>query len=241
MLSPFSTVFDLIEFFHSDSRDYAAKDSILGLLVAKYQSGRPYHRLGAFFLVLFTHGIVRVYSIARKKALALGPDEVLSQICLYLLETIKTIHLKQTQTKVASRIIGQVKNRMRGWVNQRLKEAATREDLLEEESYDPLPVIEEGNDPVDLEEAASFLDIFVKAGVITDTDKLIILGSRVTKRSLKEIAGDAGAYQRIKKRRQRAIAAMKLYLLRTRKLRALEEGLGEDEISLAEIVRDLME
>lgn len=33
---------------------------------------------------------------------------------------------------------------------------------------------------------------------------------------------------------------MKLYLLRTRKLRALEEGLGEDEISLAEIVTDLL-
>lgn len=52
---------------------------------------------------------------------------------------------------------------------------------------------------MDIEEAARFLDIFVKAGVITDTDKIIILGSRVTKRSLKEIAGDAGAYQRIKK------------------------------------------
>ena len=94
-------------------------------------------------MVLFTPGIVRVYSIARRKALALDPDEVLSQICLYLMETIKSLELFRDTEKVylvkspkgsseaafhrvnpvrhsdrvTSRIIGRVKNQMRGWVN----------------------------------------------------------------------------------------------------------------------------
>ena len=143
MLSSFSTVFDLIEFFHGDSRDYATKDSILSSLAGEYQKGKQFHRVSAFFLVLFTPGIVRVYSIARRKALALDPDEVLSQICLYLMETIKSLELFRDTEKVylvkspkgsseaafhrvnpvrhsdrvTSRIIGRVKNQMRGWVN----------------------------------------------------------------------------------------------------------------------------
>jgi len=252
MLSPFPTVFDLIDFFHGDSRDYAVKDSILGFLVAEYRKpacrdargagrGSHSHLLGAFFLVLFTPGIVRVYSIARKRALVLDPSEVLNQACLYLLETINAIPFEETQSRVASHVLGQVKNLMRGWVNQRFKEEAAREDLLEEERYEPLPIIEDGKDPVDIEEAAGFLEIFVKAGVITETDKLIILGASIKRGSLKGISGDPRAYQKMKKRRQRAIAAMKLYLHRRRRLRALKEGLSEEEISLAEMVRDLLE
>jgi len=241
MLSPFPTVFDLIEFFHGDSGDYAVKDSILGFLVTEYQKGGRCHRLGAFFLVLFTPGIVRVYSMARKRALVLDPAEVLNQACLYLLETINGIPFEQNQSKVASHVLGRVKNLMRGWVNQRLKEEAAREDLLEEERHEPLPILEDGKDPVDIEDAARFLEIFLKAGVITETDKLIILGASLKRGSLREISGDSRAYQKMKKRRQRAISAMKLYLQKSRRLRALEEGLCEEEISLAEIVRDLLE
>ena len=241
MLSAIPTPFQLIDFFHSDRPEYATRDSILKFLVTEYQRGGPYERLGTFFLVLFTPAIVRIYSIARRKLLYLDPGDILSQTCLYLLETIKAIHLKPTEIRVASRIVGAVKNKMRAWTKQQIKEATTKEDFLEEEIYDPLPVIEDGNHPVDIDQANRFLEIFVKAGIITETDKLIILGSSIVNRSLKQFAGDPRVYQRVKKRRQRAIAAMKLYLQRKRRLRALKEGLREDEISLAEIVRDLLE
>jgi len=241
MLSAIPTPFQLIDFFHSDRPEYATRDSILKFLVSEYQRGGPCERLGTLFLVLFTPAIVRIYSISRKKLLYLDPGDILSQTCLYLLETIKAIHLKPFDTRVASRIVGAVKNKMRAWTKQQIKETTTKEDFLEEEIYDPLPVIEDGNHPVDIDQANRFLEIFVKAGIITETDKLIILGSSIANRSLKQFAGDPRVYQRVKKRRQRAIAAMKLYLQRKRRLRALKEGLGEDEISLAEIVRDLLQ
>jgi len=100
-------------------------------------------------------------------------DEVLNQICLFLLETLKSKEFAEVEKKVASRIIGRVKNLMRSWINQKLKDEEKCVELSEEEDYHPLPVIEKPGLP-DLEEAERFLNLFVKAGVITETDKLII-------------------------------------------------------------------
>jgi len=241
MLLPFPDPLDLIAFFHSDASAYEVRDAILRALVEEYQDGKSGHRLGAFFLVLFHPGIVRVYATARRMGLGLDPDDILNQTCVYLLETIQTIPPEEISTKAASRILGRVKNRMRTWVSERIREISKREDLLEEEAYEPLPVIEEGKAPVDMEEAARFLKSFVRAGVITETDMLLVLGTTVMNRSLKDTAGDARTYQRLKKRRQRAVAAMRQYLQTRRRVRARREGVTEDDIQLADIVWELLE
>ena len=244
VLLPFPEPLDLIGFFHSDASAYEARDAILGALVGEYQahrSGPAAAGLGAFFLVLFHPGIVRVYATARRKGLGLDPDDLLNQICVYLLDTIQTIPPEAISTKAASRILGRVKNRMRAWVTERVREISKREDLLEEEAYEPLPVIEDEKAPVDIEEAARFLERFVRAGVITETDMLLVLGTTVMNRSLKDTAGDARTYQRLKKRRQRAVAAMRQYLQTRRRVRARREGVREEDIQLADIVRELLE
>lgn len=243
MLRPFPTPLDLIAFFHSDSPAYEARDAILRILVEEYQDGKSGHRLGAFFLVLFNPGIVRVYSTARRKGLGLDPDDILNQICVYPLETIEAIPPEEISTKAASRILGRVKNRMRTWVSERIREISKSRDYagLEEEAYEPLPVIEEGEAPVDMEEAARFLEVFVKAGVITETDSLMVLGTIVAGRSLKDMAGDPRTYQRVRKRRQRAVAAMRQYLQTRRRMRARREGVCEEDIQLYEIVKELLE
>ena len=241
VLLPFPDPLDLIAFFHTDASAYEVRDAILGALVWEYQAHRSGHRLGAFFLVLFHPGIVRVYATARRMGLGLDPDDILNQICVYLLETIEAIPPEEISTKAASRILGRVKNRMRTWVSERIREISKREDLLDEEAYEPLPVIEEGKAPVDMEEAARFLESFVRAGVITETDMLLVLGTTVMNRSLKDTAGDARTYQRLKKRRQRAVAAMRQYLEARRRVRARREGVREEDIQLADIVRELLE
>jgi len=241
VLLPFPHPLDLIAFFHTDASAYEARDAILGALVGQYQAHRSGHRLGAFFLVLFHPGIVRVYATARRKGLGLDPDDILNQICVYLLDTIQTIPPEEISTKAASRILGRVKNRMRAWVTERVREISKRENLLDEEAYEPLPVIEDGKAPVDMEEAARFLEVFVKAGVITETDSLMVLGTIVAGRSLKDMTGDARTYQRLKKRRQRAVAAMRQYLQTRRRVRARQEGVPEEDIQLADIVRELLE
>jgi hypothetical protein len=246
MLRPFPTPLDLIAFFHSDASAYVTRDAILGELVGEYQthrSGPAAAGLGAFFLVLFNPGIVRVYATARRKGLGLDPDDILNQICVYLLETIEAIPPEEISTKAASRILGRVKNRMRTWVSERIREISKSRDYagLEEEACEPLPVIEEGKAPVDMEEAARFLEVFVKAGVITETDSLMVLGTIVVGRSLKDTAGDARTYQRLKKRRQRAVAAMRQYLQTRRRMQARREGVREEDIQLYEIVKELLE
>jgi hypothetical protein len=243
VLLPFPNPLDLIAFFHTDAPVYEVRDAILGALVGEYQAHRSAHRLGAFFLVLFHPGIVRVYATARRKGLGLDPDDILNQICVYLLETIQTIPPEEISTKAASRILGRVKNRMRAWVTERVREISKSRDYagLEEEAYEPLPVIEEGKAPVDMEEAARFLESFVRAGVITETDMLLVLGATVMNRSLKDTAGDARTYQRLKKRRQRAVAAMRQYLQARRRVRARQEGIREEDIQLIDIVRELLE
>jgi len=186
LLAPFPTPFDLINFFHQQNKEYETKDSILTSLIRDYRQGPPYDRLASLFIVLFTPAIVKTYAIARKKLFHLEPDEILQQISLLLLEELRTGAL--IKEKAASRIIGRVRNLMRGWVNERIREASGREDLSEDESYQPLPVIEKSVTAVDMEDAIRFLDFFVKEGVITERDKLVILGSKISKRSLADIA-----------------------------------------------------
>jgi len=239
LLSPFPTPFFLIDFFHKQAGDYVTRDSILSCLINEYQGCDLYHLLGAFFPVLFTPAIVRIYSRIKRASLNMNSDEVLNQICLFLLETLKSKEIAEVEEKVASRIIGRVKNLMRSWINQKLKDEEKCVELSEEKDYHPLPVIEKPGLP-DLEEAESFLNLLVKAGVITETDKLIILGSKIAKRPLREIAGGPENYQRIKKRRQRAIHAMEQYLERKRRRYATKAGLEKDEVSLAEILKGIL-
>ncbi len=238
LLARFPTPFDLINFFHQQNKEYETKDSILTSLVLGYRRGPPYDLLASLFIVLFTPAIVKTYAIARKKLIHLEPDEILQQISLFLLEELRTGAL--IKEKAASRIIGRVRNLMRRWVSERIREASGREELSEDQIYQPLPVIEKGGTRVDLEDAIRFLDFFVKEGVITERDKLVILGSKISKRPLAEIAGSADSYQKIKKMRQRAMKAMEAYLQKTRKASAKGLGLNREDLTMAELVCDLL-
>ncbi len=238
LLARFPTPFDLIDFFHKQNKEYETKNSILTSLIRDYRQGHPYDRLASLFIVLFTPGTVKTYAIARKKLLHLEPDEILHQISLFLLEELRTG--AQIKEKAASRITGRVRNLMRSWVSERIREISGREELSEDQIYQPLPVIEKGGTRVDLEDAIRFLDFFVKEGVITERDKLVILGSKISKRPLAEIAGDSGSYQKIKKRRQRAIKAMEAHLQKLRKASAKGFGLSHEDITIFDLLRDLL-
>lgn len=104
------------------------------LLIEEYQKGSPsagHHQFfSVLFLVLFTPAVVRIYSRSRKVALSLDPKELLNQICLFLLETLQGLETAQTQERVASRIMGRVKNLLRAWMERRIKEEGRREEYL---------------------------------------------------------------------------------------------------------------
>jgi len=240
LLDPFPTPFDLTNFFHQQNKEYEIKDTILTSLILDYRQGPPYDRLAIFFIVLFTPSIVKTYAIARKRLFHLEPDEILQQISLFVLQELKTGPVAQIKEKTASRITGRVRNLMRRWVSERIREASGREEVSEDQIYQPLPVVEKGGTGVDLEDAIRFLDFFVKERVITERDKLVILGSKISKRPLAEIAGGAGSYQKIKKRRQRAIEAMEAYLQEIRKASAKGLGLSLEDITIPDLLHDLL-
>ncbi len=117
LLSPFPTPFSLIDFFRAQTKDHATENSILRCLIREYQRGAPYHRLGTFFLALFTPAIAKTYSQVKRKALRLDPEEVMNQICLSLLQTLKDEELTRCEEKVASTILGKVKNLVSVWIS----------------------------------------------------------------------------------------------------------------------------
>ncbi len=238
LLSQFPDPFSLIDFFHDKESDYLIKDAILSYLIRHYQRGGRFHLLGAFFLTLFTPGIVSIYSREKRKALSLEPEEILNQISLFILQTIEEKQITQKEKKVASQIIGQVKNQIRSWINKKLKEEKALE-LSRKKNCEPHPSGEKCLP--DLKEAERFLNLFVKARVITEADKFIILGSKVARKPLRKIITSSESYERIKKRRQRAVRAMEKYLLKQRKRYALRAGLKEEEVFLAEVLKDLRE
>lgn len=260
VLSPFSTPFSLIDFFRAQTRppclsppatarhertgesdggqakDYATENSILRCLIREYQKGIPYDCLGSFFLALFTPAIAKTYSQAKKKALRADPEELLNQICLSFLQTLKDEKLTRCEEKVASTILGKVKNLMRSWINERLKHEKMRTELPPEHDY--TPIIRKGLS--DLETAHRFLNLFVEAGIITETDKLLILGTKILKRPLRCFAPRPQDYAKVRKRRYRAIKAMESYLDRKRRTYALKARLNEKEVSAADILKEFL-
>jgi len=64
----------------------------------------------------------------------------------------------------------------------------------------------------DLADAGDFLDNLVAAGVIRAEDRKIIYETVIRERPLKDLATDPREYQRLKKRRQRSLAAIREYL-----------------------------
>ena len=64
----------------------------------------------------------------------------------------------------------------------------------------------------DLANAGDFLDNLVAAGVIRAEDREIIYETVIRERPLKDLATDPREYQRLKKRRQRSLAAIREYL-----------------------------
>jgi len=64
----------------------------------------------------------------------------------------------------------------------------------------------------DLADAGAFLDSLVASGVIHAGDREVIYETVIRGRSLKDLATDPKEYQRLKKRRQRSLAAIREYL-----------------------------
>lgn len=233
-LAAYPSVAELIAFFNDTTQAYAEKDEILSFLINAYQRGEPGRLLSGFFIILFRPAIASLYRLARKRDHCLDEADFIQEVCANLLEIIATVQVQSR--KVAMQIVGPLKNTMRDRMNRRLAhnrmETSWHGDRegQESEAADSahehgLPASFPAGDlfpqdqdrsgawqAYDLPDAEALLAGLVEEGVIRTEDRDLIIETVIKERPLKDLTTDPTEYERLKKRRQRALAAIREHL-----------------------------
>ena len=252
-LASFADYRALIDFFHDRETDYETKDIILHHLIGVSRHGGKYEALAAFFLVLFTPAIARLYVRGRRICPDLGDDDLVQEICLALLQTIRETEI--APHRVAGQIIGKVKNAIQAILRRRIKEGgharpgsregpaqrfAIKQNYLfggegvpygwvegageavadgfgGEAATDLFDADREVYDLSSVPDVSALLDDLEWHKVITRSDRQIIETTVIEGKQLKALASTPADYQRLKKRRQRALRAIREHLVKNRK------------------------
>jgi len=208
-LIPFADPLGLIAFFHDQAEDLDRKDAILFVLITQYRNDNRYRDIVPLFIVLFTPALANIYTSVRRSHPAFDREDLIQDLCLFLIQIIRESAI--TPYKVASRIVGELRNRIRG-----LLKLIPDEDFVtlkgdgSDEFEASCAYDRRSNDEafqIDriVQETAAFLDRLIRAGKITRKDKRILLETFIRGKSLKELAS-AHDYDRLKHRRRQVIA-----------------------------------
>jgi len=249
-LASFADYRALIDFFHDRETDYETKDIILHHLIGVSRHGGRYEALAAFFLVLFMPAIARLYTRGRRVCPELGDDDLVQEICLALLQTIREAEI--APHRVAGQIIGKVKNAIQAILRRRIKEGgharpgsregpahrsaikqnypyggegapdgwvesageAVADGFGNEAAADLFDADREVYDLSSVPDVSALLDDLEKHKVITRSDRQIIETTVIEGKQLKDLASHPTDYERMKKRRQRALRAIREHLVK---------------------------
>lgn len=232
-LAAYPSAVKLIAFFNDTTQDYAEKDEILSYLINAYHRGEPGRLLSGFFIILFRPAIAAIYRLARKRDSRLDEAEFIQEVCTNLLDIIATVELRPR--KVATQIVGPLRNTMRdrmnrilahnrmetAWHGNRQTEASVADSAHEyglPASFPAGDLFPQDQDrsgawqAYDLPDAEALLDVLVQEGVIRAEDRHIIIETVIRQRPLKDLTANPTQYQRLKKRRQRALLAIREHL-----------------------------
>ena len=204
---------DLIKCLHNQTNpNYILNDKILSSLIMEYQTNPDSKLIGSYLLILFKPGLLKIFSQFRERAKqfpSLSDIDLWLQIVTLFFEKLNQLDVNKDKTKVASKILGRIKNHLRDYFKELFKtltaeaELSLNSEFLSFSSSKAIP-----------EEIESFLKNLVKSGVISETDKYILLASLVYKHSLKEIAKEVGlSYESVRQRKSRGIKRLKNYAM----------------------------
>jgi len=216
LLDSFPSSSSLISFFHdAGNKEYGLKDSVLYFLITAYRRGDKYGQLAPFFIALFTNAIASVYRMSKKINNKLDDEEFFQDVCVMLLQIVKAS--KIIPHKVALQITNQLKNETWSLANRSLSQSR----LEVTTDINRIISLAGSNEEIDIEpdipDAYALLDDLVQRRVITQADKKIILATVIEGKSLKDISAPRD-YEKLKKRRQRAIRAVETHLANKLKL-----------------------
>ena len=110
-LFPFTDPSDLIAFFHDHAADLDRKDVILIEVVTCYRNDNRYRDIVPLFIVLFTPALASIYTSARRRHPAIDREDLIQDLYLFLIQIIRESAI--IPYKVAGRIVGELKNRVR--------------------------------------------------------------------------------------------------------------------------------
>jgi len=211
-LFPFADPGDLIVFFHNQTADLDRKDAILFEIVARYRNDNRHRDIAPLFIVLFTPALASIYTYARRRHLGIDREDLIQDLCLFLIQIIQEIDI--TPYKVAGRIVGELRNRVRGLLNLIPDEEFV---ALKGDGTDAFEVSDKGiSDDTEaenhieqiMEEITAYLDRLLRVGKITKSDKQILLDTFMSGKSLKDLASPRD-YERLKHRRRQVMDHIK--------------------------------
>ena len=209
LLLPFPAHDNLIRFFHDKTQDMDQQDAILFDLIAIYRRAGASEALTPFFIAMFAPSLSLMCDHGRRKCLGIEKEHLIQEIVIALIQILRNGEIKPF--KVAGQVIGKVRNRLRSYLNQRLKADPFPGTVTELTDY---AQEETGDDAPDISNAETFLDHLVVAGVITAADRAMIMATTISGIPLKKMFSGSGEYERIKKKRQRIFAAIRQYWLK---------------------------
>jgi len=208
-LIPFADPHELIAFFHDQAEDLDRKDTILFDLIKRYRNDNRYRDIAPLFIVLFTPALASIYTSVRRSHPAFDREDFIQDLCLFLIHIIRESAI--TPYKVASRIVGELRNRIRGLLKLIPDEdfvtlkGVGSDEIEAGRTWEPAGHSEEL--PIDriVQEMVAFLDRLIRAGKINMKDKRILLETFIRGKSLKDLASPRD-YDRLKHRRRQVIA-----------------------------------
>lgn len=125
ILQSFATSHELLAFLHNrENPDYAANDEILFSLIQAYDLSRS-SSLACLLLHIFKPGLEAIYHHYKNRVTAFSHTDrydLQMHILLFFLETLDKNPAQNIPYKVASKIIGTVRNKMKRWYARELRE-----------------------------------------------------------------------------------------------------------------------
>ena len=212
VLFPFADPGDLIAFFHDQAADLDWKDAILFDLVTHYRKGNRHRDIASLFIVLLTPALASIYTHTRRRHPGIDREDLIQDLCLFLIQIIRESAI--TPYKVAGRIVGELRNRVRGLLSPIPDEGfvALKGDGTDEfESNRTYATAGDGEDDrfeQIVTETAALLDHLIRVRKITKQDKRMIMETLIKGKPLKDIVSP-GDYDHLKRRRLRIMGLIK--------------------------------
>jgi hypothetical protein len=211
-LFPYADTGSLIAFFRDPMEHPDSKNVILFELIACYQKDKRQPDFSPLFIVIFSPALTNLYAAARKRCPHMDRADLIQDICLLFIQTIGNIKL--TPDRMAGRIIGELRNRVRTLLNMNPDENLIALDGDGHGDFVIPSCAAETNTDEEIDsddivaEISLFLDRLMRTGKITRKDKRIIMDTITEGKSLKDIAPPRD-YDRLKHRRRQMIEFMR--------------------------------